>query len=500
MDFPATASAACRLLLGAGAALVFCTTTSAQITIDPEDCFLTLDPGVLASIDLEVCLQGVEVTEADIYLLADNTESMGTVLANVKAGAALITSTLLNDPNIDIRIGVGSYNDFPLTQPSLFSHQLSISNNEAAITQAINDWVNMGGGDVSESQFYALHRLSIDPAIGFRPNAKRIIVWFGDSPAHDPICAPIVGLFESPAVVVDEASVIAELQAAGQDGTTVIAISTPFSLQIPDALNNDPLGPGNILALDYINLGCPQTGTAGQADRITAATAGISIQISTPQAIVDAILDAIESVLSEVTIEAVPFGEIADFVNLVTPVEFTVQLPNNITKQECVTFQLDFEGRDCAENQSTFTGGIDILVNGQLAATKNVSIDQPLCNESMCLLYLGVTPVALPIQGGGPEDMLYTLPVLVWPVLLEDVPSFSIPNDPAFHGLRVYLQVAMNNPFDFPGDPIKVSQGLEVILGHGSAPYGKPAGMAVFLKQPPLLGGTFEPGFFISGF
>jgi hypothetical protein len=387
-----------------------------------------------------------------------------------------------------------------LVTPDLFNHQLSISNDETDINQAINGWTNAGGGDVSESQFYALHRLATDPSIGFRPNAKRIIVWFGDSPAHDPICANIVALFETPGVVVSEASIIAELQAAGTDGTTVIAISTPFSQQIPDALNNDPLGPGNILAQDYITLGCAQTGSAGQADRITAATAGVAVQIISPQAIVDAILDTIESVLTEVTVEAVPFGDITGFVTAVTPPDFTVQLPSDMSEEACVTFSLDFEGQDCAENQSTFMGGFDILVNGQLAATKLVTINQPLCVSSMCLMFLGLTPVEMLVQGGGPGDKLYTVPEMIWPVLLDDVPTFFIPNDPLFAGLLVYLQIGMNNPFDFPADPIKMSQGLQVELGESSTPYGDASGMQLFLKQPPRLGGVLQPGFSIDGF
>ena len=54
----------------------------------------------------------------------------------------------------------------------------------------------------TEGQLFALDRLAndVDPNggdIGRRPGAKRIIVWFGDQPGHDPVCAAITPPFKS---------------------------------------------------------------------------------------------------------------------------------------------------------------------------------------------------------------------------------------------------------------------------------------------------------------
>ena len=38
------------------------------------------------------------------------------------------------------------------------------------------------------------YELATDAGIGWRADSKRIIVWFGDEPGHDPICADITGL------------------------------------------------------------------------------------------------------------------------------------------------------------------------------------------------------------------------------------------------------------------------------------------------------------------
>lgn len=487
-----------RALAALGLALA-APTLSAQ-TIDPTSCDLVLDPGAVETVDLEVCIPGVEIDEVDVYLLADNTDSMGVVLDSVKAGAVELTSTLLTLPDVDIRIGVGAYGDVPPFDTNPFRHFQDVTDDQTSIIAGIDSWIALDGGDVAEAQFYALHRLAVDDTLGWRPDAKRIVVWFGDSPAHDPICQEIVGIFEAPAAEVNEESVIADLLAAGPDGTTVIAISTPFSTLIPDALNNDPLGPDGILSIDYTNLGCAQDGLAGQAERITAATGGIDTVISSAQDIVDAILDTIESVLTEVTVEAVPFGDITPFVSGVTPSDFVVELPNDETQESCVTFSLEFSGQDCQENQASFSGGIDILVNGQLVATKPVTIEQPACGGALCLLMLGTQDLFQPVPGGGPEDWLVTDPTFTWPVLLGDIPSFEIPQDPIYQGLRLYLQVGMHNPYDFPDDPIKVSNGVVVELGQGWQYTGQAAGMQLYLKQPPLLGGLLEPVFTIDGF
>ena len=488
-----------RTVLGAAVFVLAVLPAGAQV-IDPTSCDLELPPGVFEQVGLQVCVPGIDVTKADIFLLADNTASMGAVIASIQSGAAGLTSQLLNLQGFDIQIGAGNYTDIPPFVPNPFELQQPITNVEADIITAINNWTFAAGGDVAESQFYAMHRICNDPAIGFRPDAKRIIVWFGDSPAHDPICAPILQLYGEAPIDVTEASLTAELVGAGPfGGTSVIAISTPFSSLVPDALNNDPLGPGGIFAEDYTMLGCAQNGTAGQANRIAAATQGLTTEVTEPNAIVAAILDAINSVLNEVTITLVPTGDIAPFVSLVEPVEFVVQLPNDSQLEECVEFTITFEGQNCVENTSVFEGGIDVLINGNPVATKTVTITQPGCIEAVCLLFLGFEDVSLPIPGGSGNDAFHVLPLQSWAVLLDSVPKFHIPRDPVLDGVSVFFQVGMSNWIDFPNDPIKTSNGLEVVLGHDSYPYGNSSGMQMFLKQPPLLGGTLEPGFSIDG-
>src|SRR5439155_3521526 len=155
--------------------------------------------------------------KADVYLLADTTSSMGSVLAAVAAGSTTIVNTPLPG---DVAWGVGNYRDFPVPTPNsyAFQHQVSPTTNTAAATGAIGTWTADEGSDGSEGQLFALQQIATDPAIGWRPDSKRILVWFGDAPGHDPICAAISGLGAD----VTEATATAALAAAG---ITVVAVS-----------------------------------------------------------------------------------------------------------------------------------------------------------------------------------------------------------------------------------------------------------------------------------
>lgn len=361
-------------------ALLLASPAALAQTIDPTSCAFTLAPGETASVEIEVCVPGQE-NQADIYFLADNTESMGAVIDVVKNNASGLVGALLARTDVDIQIGIGHYRDIPpVSNP--FSHQQDVTDDGLAIVAAIDAWSNGGGGDVAESQFYAMHRIATDATLGFRPGAKRILVWFGDSPAHDPICAPIVGLFEAP-VEIDEASVIAELLAAGPaGGTSVIAISTPFSGQVPDGLDNDPIGPDRAFVVDYETiLQCPQDGVAGQATRIADATGGLSTGIQSPEDIVDVILDSLASILTEVTVTVTPVGDIVPYVDVVLPDPLDLVLPQTPNEEVCGLVDVALVGQPCdgVAGPQVLVGGLEVRVNGQLIGTKEVVITQEEC-------------------------------------------------------------------------------------------------------------------------
>jgi Integrin beta chain VWA domain len=210
---------------------------AASITIEPTEDILVLNPGDTSQEIVTVKVpRNMGVSKVDVYFLADTTSSMIAIIPAVKAGANHFLS-VLNGLGLDMAFGVGNYKDFstiPPSDPFPFQHQLAPSTTVADVTNAINTWSASGGGDGTEGQLFALDQLAEAPGgtIGWRSDAKRIIVWFGDAPGHDPVCAAISGLpFD-----VTEASVTTKL--VNQD-ISVVAISTPTGSPL-DALDGDP--------------------------------------------------------------------------------------------------------------------------------------------------------------------------------------------------------------------------------------------------------------------
>jgi hypothetical protein len=319
-------------------------------TVNPPLLDLNLAPGEVQQHTIQVCLPGeTSVSMADVFFLADSTGSMGDYIDQVQTDAAVILGTLLGDPNIDFHIGVGDYKDFPLDPVwNLYGFSLaqSITDDAAAINGAINNWAALGGNDTPEGQLYALDRIVNDPAVGWRPNSKRIIVYFGDAPGHDPVCSAISGLTYD----ITEASLITDLQGAGAGGTTVIGIS------VGTGLNN----PGNS---DNYTPDCGESSFgSGQADRITDATGGLVEVIGNSAEVTDAILDAIETVLSEVDVSLLPTGAISPYVTSVQPASQTVTLPENPRETICCDFVVTFQG-ECADDGSTANPSGDLQLS-----------------------------------------------------------------------------------------------------------------------------------------
>src|SRR5262249_44568354 len=161
----------------------------APITISPDTNVLTLNPGETIDETITVTIpKNAGPAKADVYFLADTTGSMFNILNAVQVGANNILAAL-NGLGVDIVFGVGNYKDFLSGDPYCFQHQVSPTNAVAAVTAGINAWSASGGQDTPEGELFALDSLAVPPGgvIGWRPVSKRIIVWFGDAPGHDPI-------------------------------------------------------------------------------------------------------------------------------------------------------------------------------------------------------------------------------------------------------------------------------------------------------------------------
>lgn len=342
--------------------------TKEPVTIDPttNDWRLNRCERVTETITVTVPKSSAP-PKADVYLLADTTGSMGSVLASVAAGA----SAILNNPALagfDVAWGVGNYRDFPVDGGAhnsfAFAHQVSPTTALPTADAAIAAWAAGEGADGPEGQLYALHQVATDAGIGWRPDARRILVWFGDAPGHDPIPTALSGL----AADITEATATADLVAAG---IAVVAVSTTTGFAT--ALDDDP----NSGAIDYAP--SVPAGAAGQATRITAATPGGSHTTGiNPADIVTTLSDLIADAVSSIgSVSLVPTGDTAQFVESITPASYG-PLPGD--EEHVLTFEVTWLGvKDCREHPQVFTGTIDVVADGVVVAQKRVRVTVPQC-------------------------------------------------------------------------------------------------------------------------
>jgi hypothetical protein len=313
------------------------------------------------------------VVPADVYFLVDNTGSMGSAIAAVQTGANAILSALSAIPGLEF--GVGIYRDFVNVgdPPSAaFQNLQPITTSAAAVAAAIGTWSASGGGDGPEAQLFALEQVS-QPAggsIGWRAGAQHIVVWCGDAPGHDPICAAVTGLGFN----VTEASTTSNLVA---NNITVLAISLNDGSGYTLGLDDDPTNLEGPLNPDYGACGAPG-GTPGQASRITAATGGIEVTSVDPSAIVSTIITKLQSLLTINNVHLQPVGAIAPFVTSITPASYG---PLPADQINVLKFDVTFSGDvvDCATRDRIFTGAIDVVVDGHVVAAKPTRITVPAC-------------------------------------------------------------------------------------------------------------------------
>ena len=335
------------------------------VTIDPPTNDWTLPECVTEdeTVTVHVPKSGVR-PKADVYLLADTTGSMSSIISAVQAGI----TTVITDPvfaGFDVAWGVGNYKDFPvpLSSPYAFQAQLAPTTNITAVTTAVNTWSASDGRDTPEGQLFALQQVA-DPAIGWRPGSKRILVWFGDAPGHDPVCAAISGA----AADVTEATATAALVGAG---ITVVAISTDTGTA--GALDGDPTAGSTDYGV------CTVGGSPGQATRIAGATPGGShttgVDATTMIATLVSLISAAVQSINHLVLQ--PTGAIAPFVTSITPASYD-SLAGDV--DHTLPFAVTWTGvQGCADEDQVFTGSLDVVADGTVVASKPVTITVPAC-------------------------------------------------------------------------------------------------------------------------
>jgi hypothetical protein len=330
------------------------------VTISPSVNDLHLTPGQIFTEDIHVGVPAGPDPLFDVYFLADTTGSMFNIINQVKAGATNIMNTL-HATFPTMAFGVGNYKDFASGDPFCFQHELSPNVNSALAQAAINTWVASGGGDTPEGQFFALDQIATNPLIGWRPGAKRILVWFGDAPGHDPICAGLPGV----PVAITEAIVKAHLAAGG---VKVLAIST--NTGVPLGLDDTP---------STGSYPCANAGIAGQGTRIAAFTGGsftTGVNAATISNTIIAMVTAATNLFNN--IKLVPSASIAPFVTSISPAGGYGPVDN---KGHDFVFKVTFAGPPCKDTDQVFNGTLDVVGDGNVVAQKKVTITTIACER-----------------------------------------------------------------------------------------------------------------------
>lgn len=307
------------LLATASAALLTLPVAALADSITPATYTATLSEGESVTLKKSVTIeQKVTTSKVDVFFLADTTGSMGGVINSVRTSASSILSSISTLG--DVAFGVGEYKDFG--DSYAYRTNTALTTTAASAQTGINTWSASGGGDWAEANLYALKQVA--DSTGWRAGSKRILVWFGDAPGHD----PSGGVTET-----------ATTSALSSKGIVVEALDAGYSW-------------GNL-------------DSYGQATRIASATGGHYYYGVSGSNVVTTIADAITAVTSnygevKLAADGLPTGVDVS----ITPGAYTGSYDRSIAR----TFDFDVTFDGLAAGDYEFS--INALVDGGIVATE----------------------------------------------------------------------------------------------------------------------------------
>ncbi|XP_035537737.1 integrin beta-8 [Morone saxatilis] len=188
--------------------------TISSTQVSPRDISINLSPGSEASIIVSV--KQLERYPVDLYYLVDVSASMQENLDHLKTvGIAL--SLLMTEHSSDLWLGFGSFVDKPVSpyinvhptkinnpcsdyeircRPAHgFHHVLSITGNMSEFTHVIKRQRISGNMDTPEGGLDAMLQAAVcQRAVGWRPEAKRLLLLMTDQPSHLALDSRLAGI------------------------------------------------------------------------------------------------------------------------------------------------------------------------------------------------------------------------------------------------------------------------------------------------------------------
>ena len=322
-----------------------------QDTIAPTTFTATIGVGGTAQVKKIVTVGQQSGVPVDILFLVDATGSMGPAIAAVRDGFAS-TVTAVNGFASNVQFGVANYLDSFTCPGDPYAFQLTqnLTSNTALVQAALNNVAQIPvntpslGCDEPESGIFGLQ--SAAASTSWRAGSKRIIVWVGDAPSHDP--------------------------AGPSTEATAIAALTLNNVEVIAASANSGFG------LDAPCLSAPCAAApknSNLAVRVTAATGGVDLGQFSPAGILTAVENAIATALQSyssvcLSVPSLPAG-----------VTVTITPP-------CITGSFSRATTSTFNFNVTFTGTapgvypfpINALIDGGIAATEQdiITVEPPL--------------------------------------------------------------------------------------------------------------------------
>uniref|UniRef100_A0A8C1W1S7 Integrin beta n=1 Tax=Cyprinus carpio TaxID=7962 RepID=A0A8C1W1S7_CYPCA len=188
--------------------------TISSTQVSPREINIHLRPGGEATFVIEV--QQLERYPVDLYYLVDVSASMQDNLDQLKT-AGLALSHQMKEHSSDFRVGFGSFVDKPVSpyidvHPSKllnpcsdyevhcrpahgFIHVLPITQNMTEFTRVIQEQRISGNMDTPEGGFDAMLQATVcQKDIGWRPEAKHLLLVMTDQPSHLALDSKLAGI------------------------------------------------------------------------------------------------------------------------------------------------------------------------------------------------------------------------------------------------------------------------------------------------------------------
>lgn len=215
------------------------------------------------------------VAKEDVYVLVDGTASMDNLITNGLQGRIHTLVASRQRVSDDVAFGFGYYKDDNEITP--FVNLVPLSRNPSLFSAAVNSLSASSttlNQHPAEGNLFALLQTATLSAIGWRAGARRLIVYIGDAPGHEPVCMRGSHL--------DRQNVTRALRAAN---VTLLAVSFPVG---------GSFSPG--LDARTRPFGCPdalQGAGKGQASSIASGTGGVVKRVDRPEEVVGTVVKMI---------------------------------------------------------------------------------------------------------------------------------------------------------------------------------------------------------------